>query len=173
MDRHAPDAAYVILSNELPRLTDASGALAGRFIILQLINSFYGREDLSLTGKLLSELSGILNWAITGLDRLTARGHFLQPTSAGQAVRDLEDLASPTGAFLREQCVIDPARCVECDRLYAAWTAWCEDQGREHPGTKQTFGRDLRAALPSLQTIRPRDARTGDRLRITKAWDLF
>ena len=163
---------FVILSNELSRLTDASGALAGRFIILQLTNSFCGREDLTLTGKLLPELSGILNWAITGLDRLTARGHFVQPASARQAVQDLEDLASPIGAFLRERCVIDPARCVDCDRLYAAWTAWCEAQGREHPGTKQTFGRDLRAALPSVEMIRPRDAQTGERPRYYQGLDL-
>jgi len=34
---------FLILSNELPRLTDSSGALAGRFVILMLRKSFYGR----------------------------------------------------------------------------------------------------------------------------------
>ena len=57
---------FLILSNELPRLADVSGALAGRFILLSLTESFYGREDPGLTDKLLSELPGILNWAIAG-----------------------------------------------------------------------------------------------------------
>jgi len=30
-------------------------------------------------------------------------------------------------------------------------------RGRKEHGTKQTFGRDLKAALPSLRSTRPRD----------------
>ena len=36
---------FLLLSNELPRLSDASGAMASRFVVLTLRNSFYGRED--------------------------------------------------------------------------------------------------------------------------------
>ena len=61
---------FLILSNELPRLADVSGALAGRFILLSLTESFYGREDPGLTDKLLTVLPGILNWAIAGWARL-------------------------------------------------------------------------------------------------------
>jgi putative DNA primase/helicase len=50
---------FLILTNELPRLADASGALASRFIVLVLTESFYGREDSGLTNKLLAELPGI------------------------------------------------------------------------------------------------------------------
>jgi putative DNA primase/helicase len=57
---------FMILSNELPRLTGVSGALAGRFIMLSLTESFYGREDPGLTDNLLTALPGILNWAIAG-----------------------------------------------------------------------------------------------------------
>ena len=43
---------FLVISNELPSLADASGALASRFIVLRLINSFYGREDQRLTERL-------------------------------------------------------------------------------------------------------------------------
>ena len=36
---------FLILTNELPRIADASGALASRFVVLQQRNSFYGKED--------------------------------------------------------------------------------------------------------------------------------
>jgi putative DNA primase/helicase len=72
---------FLILSNELPRLTDASGALAGQFIMLVLTRSFYGREDHALTTRLLTERSAILNWAVAGWRRLTERGFFLTPAS--------------------------------------------------------------------------------------------
>ena len=40
---------FLVISNELPRLSDASGALMSRFIVLVLTHSFYGREDQTLT----------------------------------------------------------------------------------------------------------------------------
>jgi putative DNA primase/helicase len=43
---------FVILSNELPRFGDASGAVANRFLILQMTKSFLGKEDRTLDGPL-------------------------------------------------------------------------------------------------------------------------
>jgi putative DNA primase/helicase len=156
---------FVILTNELPKLGDASGAIASRFIVLRLIQSFYGQEDLSLTRKLLEEAPGILLWAIVGRDRLAARGYFVQPASAKQAVEELSDLASPVGAFARERCVVGPHHCVECEVLYGTWARWCDEQHRDHKGTIQSFGRDLRAVVPDLEVTQPRDPRTGERFR--------
>jgi putative DNA primase/helicase len=143
---------FLILSNELPRLADASGALASRFILLVLNESFYGREDQALTGKLLAELPGILNWAIAGWARLAHLGAFKQPESGVEAMETLEDLASPIGAFIRERCDVGAAYSADIAAVYVGWSQWCETQGREHAGTVQTFGRDLRAAVPSLKT---------------------
>jgi putative DNA primase/helicase len=156
---------FLVLTNELPRIADASGALASRFIVFVLTQSFYGREDAALTGKLLAELPGILLWAIDGRDQLVQRGHFVQPPSAAQAADELADLGSPIGAFLRDRCDVGPGYAVETDTLYSAWTTWCGEQRRDHPGTVQMFGRDLRAAVPGLDTTRPRNAETGERLR--------
>ena len=142
------ETRFVILTNELPRLTDASGALASRFITLVFTESFYGREDLGLTDKLATELPGILNWALKGLGRLQKRGYFVPPKSSAEAQRELEDLGSPVGAFLRDRCLIDPRRRVECNKLFLGWATWCQDNHRDFPGTTQMFARDLRAAVP-------------------------
>jgi putative DNA primase/helicase len=147
---------FLVIANELPRLSDASAAIASRFIILRLVNSFYGREDLTLTDRLLIELPGIFNWALDGLRRLKWRRHFVQPDSAMQAVQEMEDLSSPISAFIRERCCIGAEYGVETNRLFEAWTAWCKTQGRDHPGTVQTFGKDLRAALPALAIVQHR-----------------
>ncbi len=154
---------FMILTNELPRLTDASGALTSRFIVLCLTISFYGREDITLTGKLLPELPGILNWGLDGYDRLRKRGHFIQPASAADAVRQMEDLGSPISAFIRECCTVKPGP----DRggaLFDAWLAWCRDQNRDHPGTKENFGKDIRAACRDCGMKQPRteDGRRAD-----------
>jgi len=141
---------FMFLTNELPRMNDVSGALAGRFMVLRFTHSFYGREDLGLLAKLTPELPGILLWALQGWVRLHERGRFQQPASSEDAIRDLEDLASPVGAFIRERCQVGPGCRVWTDDLYAAWKAWCEQNGRHMVTTRQTFGRDLAAAVPGL-----------------------
>ena len=146
---------FVAMANELPRLTDASGALAGRMILFQMTRSFYGREDLGLTDRLLKELPGVLNWAIDGLARLNARGYFVQPASGREAIEDLEDLASPVGSFVRERCMVGKEHTVERGKLFADWVSWCIEQGR-HSGNQQMFGKDLAAAVPELTSERPR-----------------
>ena len=79
------DARFVVLTNEVPRLTDSSGALASRFIILAMVRSFFGKEDLGLGARLTRELPGILLWAIKGWERLNKRGFFVPPESAAAA----------------------------------------------------------------------------------------
>jgi putative DNA primase/helicase len=148
---------FLIVSNELFRLADASGALASRFILLILTESFYGREDQGLTAELLIELPGILNWAVAGWARLTKFGRFKQPASAKEAMEQLEDLASPIGAFVRERCDIGAAHNVGIEAVFGAWRSWCEAQGRDRAGSVQSFGRDLRAAVPALKTAQARE----------------
>lgn len=152
---------FMFLTNVLPALADSSGAIASRFIILVLIQSFFGREDLELESRLLCELPGILNWAIAGWRRLNERGRFVQPESAGDCERVLNELASPVKAFLNECCALDPNMEIETGKLFDAWSDWCEQNGREHPGNAASFGRDLRAALP---TITLKQHRAGDRM---------
>jgi putative DNA primase/helicase len=148
---------FMLMTNELPRILDNSGALTGRFIVLLLVQSFYGKEDLGLGGRLLAERSGILNWAIAGYRRLRQRGHFVQPASATEAVQELEDLGSPIRAYVRDRCDIEAGKAVPVELLYQDWKAWCESVGRKEPGTKQSFGRDLKSAFPGLGTSQPRD----------------
>ena len=145
---------FMFLSNELPRMNDSSGALAGRFLLLRFTQSFYGREDPHLTEKLLTELPGILNWAIEGWQRLHQRGRFVVPESSREGVEEMEDLSSPVGAFVRQCCTTGPGHRVSVDELYEAWKRWCEQEGRTKVTTRQSFGRDLSAAIPGISCRR-------------------
>jgi putative DNA primase/helicase len=149
---------FIIMSNELPRLSDASGALASRFLVLTMTNSFYGKEDRGLGHRLMNELPGILNWAREGYIRLRDRGFFVPPDSAREAVEELEALGSPISAFVKERCTVAPGLRCAADDLFDAWKAWCTDNGRREAGTVQSFGRDLRAAVNGLRVSQPRVA---------------
>lgn len=146
---------FVLMTNELPKIEDASGALASRFLIIPLTESWFGREDVTLFDTLSSELPGILNWALEGWARLSARGRFLPPTSSARMVQEFEDLGSPIGAFLRECCAVRPGASISQPALYQAWKDWCKDSGRDHAGTVQMLGRNLSAQIPWLGESRP------------------
>lgn len=145
---------FVVLSNELPRFKDSSGAIANRLVILQMTESFLGREDRTLDDRLRAELPGILLWALDGLDRLARNGRFTVPASSGDAAALMMDLASPVSAFVRERCQTGAGMSAAVDELYAAWKRWAEDNGHA-AGAKSTFGRNLRSVVPSLKLSQP------------------
>lgn len=154
---------FVVLSNELPKFRDASGAIANRLLILQMKNSFLGREDRTLDDRLRAELPAILLWALEGLDRLTSRGRFTVPDSSRDAATLMMDLASPVSAFVRECCQRGPTESAPVDDVYDAWKHWAEDNGHQ-AGAKSTFGRNLRSVVPEIKISQPRT--DAERIRI-------
>jgi putative DNA primase/helicase len=148
---------FFIVSNELPRLGDASMAVAGRFLALTLTRSWLGKEDRGLECELLAELPGILNWSLDGLERLNRQGRFTVPAGSQDAISIIQDLASPVAAFVRDCCVLGTRGEIPAAHLYAAWKQWAEDNGHK-PGSAPAFGKDLRAVVPGLRSMRPRAA---------------
>ena len=147
---------FIFLTNEFPRLNETSGALARRFLILRFKQSFLGREDTHLDAILTSELPGILNWAVEGWHSLRQAGRFTSPQTCEESINDLEDMLSPVGCFVRDRCTVGPDKRVWVDDIFKAWRTWCEEEGRDRVGTKNGFGRDLMAAVPSVAIRRNR-----------------
>ena len=148
---------FHVISNELPKLGDASAAIIGRFIMLVTTRSWLGKEDRDLEPALQAELPGILNWSRAGLERLVVtNGRYTHVEAGIDALAVMRDLASSVAAFVREKCSIKPDNEVLIDELYAAYKRWAEDNGYSKK-EKNTFGRDLRTAVPSVSVKRPRD----------------
>jgi putative DNA primase/helicase len=129
----------VMISNSIPALRDEDGALAGRFIYIQMPNSFMGREDPMLLSRLLSERSVIVNWALEGYARLMKKGRFSttdrdRATRQGVAVRQ-----NPVGSFIDQYLDItgDREDFVQVEHL---WAVFAERFAPEHRVT--TFNRD-------------------------------
>ena len=138
-----------IISNELPRFSDASDALASRMLMFELNQTWFGREDSELTSTLTSELPGILLWAIQGWKRLRKRGHFHQPESSRAAIDELADLASPVAAWVRECCEVKNDRdhagyWLTPEAAFGSFILWCERSGVKSPPAMTTFGRDVK-----------------------------
>lgn len=145
---------FMLLTNELPKLIDASGALTSRFLILTLKKSHLGAEDHGLEAKLLEEVPAIARWAIEGLKELIQADRFTTPDAAANLREEFDDLGSPISAFLRDWCHAEGS--VAAKDAFDAWTVWAKQNGIKNAGDAATFGRDLRAVLPHVSLTRPR-----------------
>jgi putative DNA primase/helicase len=145
-------ARIVIASNEVAHLPDDSGAINTRFIHWEMKNSFLGREDVDLTEKLLAERSGILNWALTGLDRLRSRGRMIQHESGTDAAAKMADIGSDLRRFVEERCNLGPAHEIKAQRLYDNWQTWCEQNGILYKWTLAHKVRSARLSGPGRPT---------------------
>ena len=66
---HLP-TRIIVMTNVLPRLQDASGAIVNRMLLIHFSRSFFGKENPQLTEELKAEMSSILMWSIEGWRRL-------------------------------------------------------------------------------------------------------
>jgi len=150
-------ARFVIMSNEPPVLPDPSGALPSRFVVLQMRQSFYGREDTTLTERLMAERPGILNWAIEGWHALKRAGRLQQPASSAETVKLIERGSSQILAFVEDCCELAAGVREFKDDLYGCFVAWARDQGIAHTPMKEQFGKDLLSAFcGKIRACKPR-----------------
>jgi len=136
----------VIYSNEVLQLTENSNALTGRMVVLKMTNSFYGKEDTGLSTKLMEELSGIFNWAMTGLRRRIDRGgYFMQPDSGKELLETMEEMSNPIGAFIEQVMEYDADGEVDKDHAFICYKRWATKHGL-NPGNDLSFKRRFLAA---------------------------
>lgn len=136
-----------MMSNDLPSFRDVSGALAGRLLLVEFRENFYGREDLTLIGRLLTELPGILNWALDGLDALNLAGSFDEPASALDAREEIERDSSPVAAWVDDWCELAPGHEWTIDSAFDDYRTWCIGQNMAHEGNLSRFSREVRSAF--------------------------
>jgi len=146
---------FLILTNPLLHFTDASGVIATRFVPALFSESFLGRENGRLSDELLTELPGILNWAIEGLRRLRDRGHFLLPPSSLDVLARIAKKAAPVLNFIDDECERGPDCESDRDALYDLYKTWCQENGHR-PMNKASFVSALEDADPSIKCTRPR-----------------
>lgn len=140
---------FMMAANRVPNLPDRDGALQRRLLVLKFTRSFADRPDDRLLDRLLTELPAIFNWALEGLDRLRARGRFVQPEVGKEELQLLASGAAPEHEFAIECCVAGPDRLEAKDDLFEAWETWRRKNGYAMR-SRSTFLRALYSAYPHL-----------------------
>jgi putative DNA primase/helicase len=147
---------FTIAVNELPALPDHAQALIRRLLVIDFGECFEGREDRSLKtpSGLPSEVSGIANWALSGLRRLRETDTFTVPKSAATTIAEFRKITSPVVEFVEDVCVRTADAEVERVALYDAWTGWCRERGLQ-PGPRSRLGQRIIASFPNIFVEQP------------------
>lgn len=145
---------FMIVSNEVPAFFDSSGAIVSRFMAIRLQKSFEGKEDRYLGERINTELPGILNWALEGLDRLHRQGTFTIPDTQEDTLDFMGDVASPITVFFDEtdgfEVTGNHADHVLLKTVHRALLKWLDDTGRGRM-KQETFVQKMEAAYPDVR----------------------
>jgi putative DNA primase/helicase len=143
-------ARIAVMSNEIPDWGDRTGVLPTRWIVSSTVKSYLGKEDPHLEEKLCTELPGILNWALDGLDRLNKQGKFTENIATREIVHAQRSRSNPYREFVDTFCVTGDGKQVSKDRLRELYTCWSQEQGRTITETAHSFSMKLLEVEPTI-----------------------
>jgi putative DNA primase/helicase len=142
-----PYARLLFSANAAPPTADSSDAFFERWLVLPFERKHRGtsHEDKNLPAKLTTppELSGFLNHALDGLDRLRRQEGFTPIAASEDAAARFRVDSDSAAGFTEETCRLGVEARIAKPLLFKAYVAWCSDNGR-HPLASQRFSHRLR-----------------------------
>ena len=144
----------IMACNELPKSSDKSHGLYRRMLLVPFDARFEGEEkDKFMTERLLKELPGIFNFAMTGYKRLIENKYIF---TEGDTLRDaLEDYKLENDNVLqwtKDNVIItsDDEDYLFKDEMYKSYKSQCEEDGIK-PFAKQNFFKSFKDKYPGIQ----------------------
>lgn len=155
-------AKLVVACNELPTITDRTGGMWRRLIVIPFEVTIPNNQmNLDLAAQLKVELPGILNWAAVGLRRLLNNGHFTECSVCTAALQSHRLRSDSVADFIVNHCVRECGWDARSSRLYEVYRFATETMGGI-PVKNNVFGEVLKAsriqhrrATPTEDPVRP------------------
>lgn len=139
-------AVPILLCNNVPSLADMSHGMRRRLMVIPFDRTFltHEKDDEVFRHIWREEMSGVLNRAISGIQRLEARKmKFRMPEAVSAATGAWLTEANPLPAFLEERCERDPkAKCLLAT-FYTAYTNWSVEKGYTRVKQSATLSRNI------------------------------
>jgi putative DNA primase/helicase len=138
-------ARLIFNANELPSEVENTAAFFRRFLIIPFTETISPEErDPELAAKIIAtELSGVLNWVLLGLDRLLLQRGFSPCPAADAALARYEVDSDSVKQFVAEtELAPHPEHRLLLKDVYAAYCNYCKDNGLRPVGNPK-FGKRL------------------------------
>ncbi len=159
-------AKFIYSANEVPLSFDDSDAFYRRWIVIDFPNQFTGENaDRNLLAKLVTpeSLSGVLNWALEGRERLMSQG-FSDSKTIDERRSIYKRRSDPVWSFVQDECMVGGALDdIPKGELYTIYKQWCAKHGIR-PLQDYSFGKNLKRVVPEIGEERP--TRGGERVTI-------
>ncbi len=155
---HYNTAKASFSANKLPGTSDLSYAFFRRWILLKLTKFFEDDNcDKHLLKKLTTpeELSGLLTWALKGLERLLTSNGFTLSASAKETQADWKIQSNPIAFFIHKEINNNLKTHTPKWDIYNVYSPFCDENGFK-PLSYNLFCQRLKEAIPGLKDSRPR-----------------
>lgn len=134
-------AKLIFSMNDLPIVTDQSKGFYRRFLIVPFsVTIPKDKADKTLHVKIIkSELPGVLNWVLAGLDRLVKQGDFSEAKAVDEQMTEFRRAADNVAMFLHEKGY-EPSinNKVVFSELFLEYQKYCIESGY-HATAKRVF----------------------------------
>ena len=160
-----PYAKFAFATNGLPMVDDVSNGVFRRLMVISLNNSFVGRENWNLTKELLDEMPGIIQWAITGLNRLHKNRAFTIVPSNVMELQEYRRAVNSMQSFYDESVDMIQGQKVSFSEFYRSYTNYCLETGN------RPFARNKVRSIINQLGLKLRVFTTADNVRMVEAMD--
>ena len=140
-------AKLIFNCNALPRDVEQSNAYFRRFLIIPFnVTIPEAEQDRQLSSKIVaSELSGVFNWVLDGVERLLANRGFTDCKAASEEVAKYRLETDSVAQFIEDNEYIQSTEnYILMPTLYREYRCFCEENGF-HPLSKPNFRKRLEA----------------------------
>lgn len=151
-------AKMLFACNKVPETSDDTTAFFRRWVIINFPNQFLDtnpKTDKNILARLTTEesLSGFLNWALVGLERLLEQKKFSKAKSVDETREIWIRASSPVKAFAMDCLEPRPGGAIAKDDMYQLFIEYCREAKLPSVG-KGVFSRKLQEYLPTVRSGR-------------------
>jgi P4 family phage/plasmid primase-like protien len=154
------NARLILACNKLPHVGDATTGSHEKFFILPFNRYIQEQERIALYARryLFSEISGVINWSLRGLDRLILRGQLPKIQAVIEQNSELREDIDSVFSWMKERFDLSeqenrPISTVKIRNLYPNYETWCATERRNPIGPRQ-FSRRIAAEVRKYTNLR-------------------
>jgi putative DNA primase/helicase len=139
---YVPEFKLWLATNDLPTISGMDEAIWRRIRVIEFpITIPPEQQDKGLADRLMSELPGILQWAMHGCLEWRKIG-LDPPASVLQSTQKYRDDNNSVGQWIESACSLDPKVRTSMKDLHDSYISWCDSSGLE-PLSVALFGKEL------------------------------
>ncbi|MBP7052026.1 MAG: hypothetical protein KBE65_13510 [Phycisphaerae bacterium] len=157
----APTAKVMIATNALPHFNDKTQGIWRRVLLAPFDKTIAEANQIRILAQeiIRTELPGVFNWAIAGLETLNRQCGFTIPDVSRERLEEHRRDVDPARTFLLNNYSASlDYDGLPASEVYASYVRWSQDNGFR-PVNSAHLGRQVKRAFPSTDRVQQRQGR--------------